>query len=62
MFRNNFLTKNKTKKFLGQEVRQKSDILEHRSKGSFAPFNPYFVCNTAAGSLCDLLGVILLQK
>ncbi len=45
-------------------MRQKSDISDHRSKveGGFAPFNPYFVCNTAAGSLCDLSGAILHQN
>ncbi len=39
-------------KSLAQEVRQKSDISERRSKGwrGLRPFNPYFVCNT---SNCD---------
>ncbi len=48
------------KKSLAQEVRQKSDISEHRRvEGMFVPFNPYFVCNTAIGSLCDMYGVPL---
>ncbi len=38
-------------KSLAQEVGQKSDLSERKSK---APFNPYFVCNTAALSLCNL--------
>ncbi len=33
------------KKSLAQEVRQKTDISERRS--NFAPFNPYFACNTS---------------
>ncbi len=40
------------KKSLAQEVRQKIDILDRRSK--VRPLNRYFVCNTATGSLCDL--------
>ncbi len=31
-------------------------------KKQFAPFNHYFVCDTATGSLCNLKGVILHQK
>ncbi len=27
--------------------------VEVRVEGRFVPFNPYFVCNTAIGSLCD---------
>ncbi len=27
--------------------------IEVRVEGRFVPFNPYFVCNTAIGSLCD---------
>ncbi len=27
--------------------------VEIRIEGRFVPFNPYFVCNTAIGSLCD---------
>ncbi len=36
-------------KSLAQEVRQKSDISERRSKGwrGFVPFNSYFLCNTS---------------
>ncbi len=30
--------------------------------GRFVPFNPYFVCNTAIGSLCDMYGVPLPKK
>ncbi len=33
--------------------------VEVRVAGRFVPFNPYFVCNTAIGSLCDLYGVTL---
>ncbi len=47
------------KKSLAQEVRQKSDVSE---QGRFVPFNTYFVCNTAIGSLCDLYGVTLSKK
>ncbi len=52
--------KNTQNKSLAQEVRQKSDISEHRNKAWKGL--PYFVCNTVAGSPCDLSGVILLQK
>ncbi len=31
--------------------------VEVRVEGRFVLFNPYFVCNTAIGSLCDLYGV-----
>ncbi len=33
--------------------------VEERVEEGFAPFNHYFVCNTAAESLCDLSAVIL---
>ncbi len=63
------ITFGKTKKSLAQEVRQKRDISEVRVEGRFVPFNPYFVCNTAIGSLCDLYGsrykikkIIILKK
>ncbi len=36
--------------------------IEVRVEGRFVPFNPYFVCNTAIGSLCDLYGVPLPSK
>ncbi len=36
--------------------------VEVRVEGRFVPFNPYFVCNTAFGSLCDLYGVTLPKK
>ncbi len=36
--------------------------IEVRVEGRFVPFNPYFVCNTAIGSLCDLYGVPLPKK
>ncbi len=52
----------KKKKSLAQEVRQKSYIfrnVEVKVEGRFVPFNPYFVCNTAIGTLCDLYGVTL---
>ncbi len=45
-------------------MRQKSDILERRIKaeGDFAPFSPYFICNSVAGLLRDLWGVVLHKK
>ncbi len=46
------------KKTLAEEVRQKSDISDHRI---IAPY-PYFVCNADVESLCNLSGVILHQK
>ncbi len=36
--------------------------VEVRVKGRFVPFNPYFLCNTAIGSLCDPYGVMLPKK
>ncbi len=36
--------------------------VEVRVEGRFVPFNPYFVCNTATGSLCDLYGGHITQK
>ncbi len=52
------LTKISKKKSAAQEVRHKRDISDPRS---ITPFNPYFVRETAVGSLCDQ-GVILHQK
>ncbi len=36
--------------------------VEVRVEGRFVPFSPYFVCNTAIESLCDLYGVPLPKK
>ncbi len=36
--------------------------VELRVEGRFVSFNPYFVCNMAVGSLCDLYGVTLHEK
>ncbi len=36
--------------------------VEVRVEGRFVPFNPYFVCNTAIGSLNDLYGFTLPKK
>ncbi len=36
--------------------------VEVKVEGRFVPFNPYFVCNTTIGSLCDLYGVLLPKK
>ncbi len=44
-----------------QEVRQKSDISDRRSKGyRFVPFNPHFVRNTAIGSLIIITSILLI--
>ncbi len=50
-------TRNKKKKNLWRRKcvrRAMFQTVEVRVTEVFAPFNLYFVCNTAAGSLCDL--------